>query len=73
MWNYHLMLPLINEKVSNDWIIQVIQGYIGNANDTIETRESGLSKNINVDYILLSRRSTKSAGNKQLYKGKQKN
>ena len=70
MWNYYMMLPLITRKVSRQWIVQVIQGYVGKIQHRLAPAPGAQSGSSHcIDYVLISRRVTRQAGVKQRYKG----
>ncbi|EAR86607.2 endonuclease/exonuclease/phosphatase family protein (macronuclear) [Tetrahymena thermophila SB210] len=60
MWNYNLMKPLIQQKVSLDWQAQLIQGHVYN----IVSYLPNLAY-----YTLISRRSMKRGGTRYSHRG----
>ncbi|KAL4501680.1 hypothetical protein ABPG72_018731 [Tetrahymena utriculariae] len=61
-WNHSMMKPLINQNISFNWHLQLIQGYVKNFQCQID-------KNINVNYYLISRRSIFRSGTRCNHRG----
>lgn len=60
MWNYHLMKPLIQQRVTFDWQVQLIQGHVYNIVAFLPS----------LAYItLISRRQTRRAGTRYNHRG----
>ncbi|EAS06288.2 endonuclease/exonuclease/phosphatase family protein (macronuclear) [Tetrahymena thermophila SB210] len=61
-WNHSMMKPLINQNISFQWHLQLIQGYVKNFQCQID-------KNIIVNYYLISRRSIFRSGTRCNHRG----